>query len=74
MTVLMNELALVAVMKYRSPPTTNTCNDRKCQAPGHLLKVPQYNANRETVSEKSRKTVGVESAVNLIDFPNTTGD
>ena len=58
MTILMNELTLVAVMKYRLPPTTNTCKARKCGARGQLLKVP-HNTNRETVSEKNRKTVGV---------------
>lgn len=65
----MNELALVAVMKYRLPPTTDTCNVRKCQTSGQLLKV-DHNTNTETVSGKQL----VLSAVNLIEFPNTSGD
>ena len=56
MTILMNELTLlVAVMKYRLQPTTNTCNVRKCQTSGHLPKV-DHNTNTETVFSE---TVGV---------------
>ena len=69
----MNELTLVAVMKYRLPPTTNTCKARKCGARGQLLKVP-HNTNREKQFLRQIEKQLVLSAVNLIEFPNTSGD
>ena len=63
---------LVAVMKYRLPPTTNTCKARKCQASGSCSRFLTIQTQSLFLRKIEKQLV--LSPVNLIEFPNTGGD